>query len=414
MGLSALLCKSKTWIWGIFILTSSVLYLIYLQELRVGEQKTIHERKHLNGRSKQSKPIYRPDDTTQFIDTKNQTKIITLFNDEWGFFAKGTDRLFEKLRCPVSNCILTLEREKFFHGSDAVVFNIPPLVRSNQFQRYLLDLHSLRRNTKQRWVFYTHESPCFRGFAERWQEMYSFWQMGFNWTMTYRQDSDIPIQYGSIMRREKPMKRDFVDVAKRKSKLVAWFTSHCQTFSRREDYVKELQKYIPVDIYGTCGKLKCNTGLPKTSYYGPLNSECLQIVNNTYKFYLSFENAFATDYITEKYFNTVPLDVIAIVRGGANYSRLGISAFMYIDTRNFNSPQSLASYILSLDNNVTEYAKLLNWKNYYTGTSYLPSTRKHWCELCRKLHEDKSLSMRNDIQNWYNEDECRKPTDIGL
>jgi Glycosyltransferase family 10 (fucosyltransferase) C-term len=29
-----------------------------------------------------------------------------------------------------------------------------------------------------------------------------------------------------------------------KSKLVAWFVTHCHTESKREDYVKELRKYI--------------------------------------------------------------------------------------------------------------------------------------------------------------------------
>ena len=28
--------------------------------------------------------------------------------------------------------------------------------------------------------------------------------------------------------------------------------SHCETFSAREDYVEELQKYLNVSIYGSC------------------------------------------------------------------------------------------------------------------------------------------------------------------
>lgn len=34
----------------------------------------------------------------------------------------------------------------------------------------------------------------------------------------------------------------------KKPKLVAWMVSHCPTQSRREMYVKELQKYIAVDM----------------------------------------------------------------------------------------------------------------------------------------------------------------------
>jgi hypothetical protein len=33
--------------------------------------------------------------------------------------------------------------------------------------------------------------------------------------------------------------------------------SHCPTVGRREDYVKELRKFIEVDVYGDCGELQC-------------------------------------------------------------------------------------------------------------------------------------------------------------
>ena len=40
------------------------------------------------------------------------------------------------------------------------------------------------------------------------------------------------------------------DTISRKSKMVAWIASNCRTDSRREAYVLELKKYMPVDIYG--------------------------------------------------------------------------------------------------------------------------------------------------------------------
>ena len=36
--------------------------------------------------------------------------------------------------------------------------------------------------------------------------------------------------------------------------------SNCVTNSEREDYVDDLSNFIPVDIYGYCGKLKCTRG----------------------------------------------------------------------------------------------------------------------------------------------------------
>ncbi len=38
---------------------------------------------------------------------------------------------------------------------------------------------------------------------------------------------------------------------------AAWIVSHCRTFSDREGYVEQLQRFISVDIYGKCGTIKC-------------------------------------------------------------------------------------------------------------------------------------------------------------
>jgi len=74
---------------------------------------------------------------------------------------------------------------------------------------------------------------------------------------------------------------------------VAWFVSNCRESNTRKNYAKELQKYIPVDIYGKCGTKKC----PRST-----ETECFEMLNQDYKFYLAFENANCKDYITEKFF----------------------------------------------------------------------------------------------------------------
>jgi hypothetical protein len=40
---------------------------------------------------------------------------------------------------------------------------------------------------------------------------------------------------------------------------VAWFVSNCHESNTRKKYTQELQKYIPVDIYGKCGTKKLST-----------------------------------------------------------------------------------------------------------------------------------------------------------
>ncbi|KAB7500494.1 hypothetical protein Anas_12378, partial [Armadillidium nasatum] len=83
-------------------------------------------------------------------------------------------------------------------------------------------------------------------------------------------------------------------VMKTKNKLVSWLVSNCNTPSKRGEYVRELQKFIPVDVYGRCGPLKC--GQKKQE------ARCYKKIEKEYKFYLSFENNFCKDYVTEKFY----------------------------------------------------------------------------------------------------------------
>ena len=61
---------------------------------------------------------------------------------------------------------------------------------------------------------------------------------------------------------------------------AAWLASNCHTHSEREQYVRELQKYFPVDVYGKCGSKKC-----------PDKKKCHEYLAKNYMFYLSFENS---------------------------------------------------------------------------------------------------------------------------
>ena len=71
------------------------------------------------------------------------------------------------------------------------------------------------------------------------------------------------------------------------------------------EYVEELMKYIPVDIYGRCGDYPCAN---KSGTF-----PCDYKVATNYKFYLAFENSICVDYVTEKFFNNMLLPVVPIV-----------------------------------------------------------------------------------------------------
>ena len=87
----------------------------------------------------------------------------------------------------------------------------------------------------------------------------------------------------------------FLFFRKLKSNLVFWAVSHCNTASQRELYVKKLQNYLSVDIYGKWGNLQC----PEEGI------DCFIHLAKSYKFYLAFENSLCSEYITEKFWRTL-------------------------------------------------------------------------------------------------------------
>jgi len=124
--------------------------------------------------------------------------------------------------------------------------------------------------------------------------------------MTFRRDSDVVQSYGFF----RPKKNSFVSVElfqnlsshslklgtnklkkfkkylKGRKKLIGWASSRrsCTTPSKREVLIDLIEKFIPVDKYGSCGKLKC-----KAKRLSPQYRQCFEQLGKEYKFYLSFE-----------------------------------------------------------------------------------------------------------------------------
>ena len=154
-------------------------------------------------------------------------------------------------------------------------------------------LKSLSKNrpAKQRWVYQTMEGPLVTPDPAPLNGL-------FNATWTYRGDSDFSAAYSAYVplfpEEAVDRMKTMIDYSQGKTKLVAWLVSNCGS-QLRMAFVRELMKYINVDVYGICSsafgqRLSCSKSDEK---------DCLK----HYKFYLSFENALCKDYITEKYWD---------------------------------------------------------------------------------------------------------------
>ncbi|RXG68587.1 Alpha-(1,3)-fucosyltransferase C, partial [Armadillidium vulgare] len=181
-------------------------------------------------------------------------------------------------------------------------------------------------------------------------------------------------------------------VMKTKNKLVSWIVSHCNASSKRDEYVKELQKFIPVDIYGKCGPLKC---------------DIKEILDSNFR--LRNEGG-SGGCLTLNTFTTHTYHIIPVVRGSADYAAIA-PPHSYINVEDFETQKDLANYLIYLDKNDTAYMEYFNWKkNYFVMNGF---TSLHYmttfCTLCQKLHSDKTEKIYYNLTEWFlGEAQCNK------
>jgi alpha-1,3-fucosyltransferase len=123
-----------------------------------------------------------------------------------------------------------------------------------------------------------------------------------------------------------------------KMKFCTALISNCGTRSRRLDYLKEMQNYVPIDIYGRCRVKRLQ------KIVNDREVPCQEIIAKKYKLFFAFENSICKDYITEKFFTLLKFDIVPIVLGGGDYSYF-VPRSAYINVLDFKSPRQLAMFL---------------------------------------------------------------------
>ncbi|XP_055330242.1 alpha-(1,3)-fucosyltransferase C-like isoform X2 [Paramacrobiotus metropolitanus] len=311
----------------------------------------------------------------------------------------GND-MFQRFKCTYPNCRMTFDR-KFLSTANAVLFSLRETTRLEHLPK--------SRSADQKWVFCLKESPVYSYFDEQLLDGV------FDWTMTYRLDSDILFPYGFSTKRSKPqtklpdyfekkinhtMQYAFELAAYRKLAPIAWIVSRCQSHSHRETYVDQLTSHIDVDIYGRCGQLDCGKDNNSTT-------SCDNILKS-YHFYLALENSLCPDYVTEKLFKILAVHdypVIPVVMGGANYSALAPPG-SFVNALDFDSPADLAQYLQRILADRLLYNSFHEWRKVYTVVPW--GTPLAFCKLCEKLHTNVGKGKRRDLRTFWDKQGCNQ------
>ncbi|XP_022825614.1 alpha-(1,3)-fucosyltransferase C-like [Spodoptera litura] len=316
------------------------------------------------------------------------------------------------------NCFVTGNRELLqdITEFDAIVFHAPEFV-----QKGVRELPQ-RRKSHQKYIFTSIESPAYYPICN--EKFLNF----FNWTWTYKLNSDLNYAYMSVwdkngnvigpkdemhwMKVEDmlPINDTLKQILNGKTTAAAWFVSNCRARSRRDSIAKklqiELQTYgMRLDIYGSCGTMKCS----RSSM-----NKCLSKLRNDYYFYLSFENSFSEDYVTEKLLHALENYAVPVVYGGANYTRF-MPDGIYLSA-NTLTIKELAKKMVDIIQNKELYYEYFKWHNHYSYRDIGASvTTDPYCKLCEAINNEEEMSKRTiykDIGGWWSPKECQVKTNL--
>lgn len=297
--------------------------------------------------------------------------------------------------CTVNRCILSYQ-SKDLDIADAVVFHL-------HLTRSALELPT-RTRWNQRWIFLTDESPM-HTFLYGNQQLFKYNGL-FNWSMTYRMNSDVPVPYGRTISTSfihSPEINFSKDVIKKlKTKLVTVMGSNCAGTNGRWKYIKELKLIFSndLDIYGKC--LNGNT----TACPGHFDRDCS--VLNAYKFYLAFENSNCKEYITEKVFwhGYHKLAIPVIMGASKKDCEKLLPPHSFLHVNDFANPMALANYIRYLNQHDDKYFEFHEWRKYYKVINehgYFGSISRHYCRICEALHYNfPIIKVYEDIESFWN------------
>ncbi|XP_063391829.1 alpha-(1,3)-fucosyltransferase 4-like [Cydia fagiglandana] len=263
------------------------------------------------------------------------------------------------------------------------------------------------RQPYQRWIFWTDESPI-NTFPIPGRYKPSFKQLAnvFNWSMSYRSDSDIPVPYGRTIPLRYPKLNDRTDKEleglvpywkrKQTNVLAAIVMSRCLGF--RMQFLMQLQRFINVDLFGKCAVVPNNTN----KCPGHFKEDCPIIAE--YLFYLVIENSKCRQYISEKVFHhAYSKGAIPIIMGAPLVDCIKIlppNSFIHMD--NFASVKLLAREIYAIRANITKLLSYHAWRIDFETVEehgFLGTRSLALCRVCEALNYNDNARKVYDIED---------------
>ncbi|XP_067945383.1 glycoprotein 3-alpha-L-fucosyltransferase A-like [Watersipora subatra] len=283
--------------------------------------------------------------------------------------------------CEYSNCdfIYSPDNISYAQQADALIF-VPSTPQSLlQFPRAI--------RQRQLWFVSSMEPPAYPW--HRFNKVVN----NFNGSMTYLRNST-PAQffYGRAKKERAPIyQQPTINYSKNKTKGAFAYVSHCGSKQYdRLSFMKQLKKYINVDIFGGCTKQQ---PCPKK-----VDITCEVEAHYPYRFYLAFENSLCTEYITEKFWKRLKSEgnFVPVALGGLSVQEYTDIAppDSFIHVYNFSSVKALGKYLQHLMTDDAAYNKYHEWRQHYS----VSLDKGKPCGLCKSINHPESLRAEQNRQ----------------
>ncbi|UJR09439.1 hypothetical protein I4U23_013680 [Adineta vaga] len=322
----------------------------------------------------------------------------------------SSSRVFHP-QCPYTNCHWSCKKpsinEKNFRR--ASVFHHVDINETEMYEKFR------HRAYNDIWILWIDEAN---------RSISHLNQYKFNWTLSFRQDSEVSIgTYGILIAQDKSKfssnenlildqryRQLFIDrnihishmkIENRillnyryRHKHALWFVSNCSP-RRRFQYYTELKKFYPINAYGSCVENKCDR-----------NHRCEYQQSHLALFYLAFESQKCQDYITEKFWRALYYGMIPIVLGPSkqSYLDLGIPHTAFIHTDDYPSAEELADHLHAISTDYFRYRTYFQWLHRYEAFFDMDTLEPiRMCELCMRLNmqDYQEHSFYTNIHEWH-------------
>ena len=221
----------------------------------------------------------------------------------------------------------------------------------------------------------------------------------FNWTIFQSKNATIHKKFFHVYKKSQQdinLKASEYKTFRKKSKDFCWMISNCGKIFWKNRY-KIADNLIDalsskVHIWGHAIKNKCVNGTHKNiENHGPVvglhrnyYDEAQRRIKDC-KFYFAFENSNCSDYVTEKFLNSISVGAIPIVIGWWDTYREMLPG-SYIHVNEFANSSQLAEYLERLLKDEKMMNKYHEWRKFYT---YERTGMKAACQLCHKVRKNK-------------------------